>query len=735
VTTTLTALPFTYGKRLDDLEVLGKSSLLRSLPIQELSQFVELLDQVALPPGTCVFREGDAADLMYFVLEGEARIRRGSLELRPVRAGDSFGEAALLSAGPREITVETDRVVRLARLSRSRYLSFVANHPRAALHVTQALAACLAAQVTELTDDVRLLAHQRSLPRHTHVRIRRLDDDLTVPTGTLVGTLLPREHDGVPVVGGIVNAKNASLEKAIVADATLSPLTLATAEGRGVYLRSAALVVLEAARRAFPSASFHMGPPLEMGQVVVVSGANGDAGGDRAALVARVLAAANELRAEDAPIREEVWATDEARVHFAERAANANGVNGVAAILLARRESTVTLATCGETITLAMGPLLPRAGMIGRLVLDPHPSGMLLVLPDLSPYMPIERGVRIDPLATERTVPRYDGPMTAPTRRWLEELSVTSVGAFDAFCVAHRVPELIRVAEGFHEKWIGRIVDAICARRHELQVIAIAGPSSSGKTTFIKRLTVQLLVEGIRPVSLSLDDYYVDRDKTARDENGEYDFEAFEALDASLLRSQVGALLARAPVRAARYDFVTGKAAPEGGRELVMGEGDVLLVEGIHGLDPQLLAGVVDPARIYRIFVHPATTLAFDRLNVFPPDDLRLIRRIVRDRHQRNHDAAATIARWPSVRRAELRRIYPFLANADVVFDSALVYEPSILKTYAERYLLEVPPDDPTSATAYRLRKLLDPFVTIYPDHVPPTSVIREFIGGSGFEY
>jgi uridine kinase len=382
-----------------------------------------------------------------------------------------------------------------------------------------------------------------------------------------------------------------------------------------------------------------------------------------------------------------------------------------------------------------MGPLLPRAALVGPVHLEPHPAGLLLSLPELLRYMPLEHGARIDPIACERRAPRYDAPMATSQRRWLEGLGITSAGAYVTFCVGQSVPELIRVAEGFHEKWLGRIVDAIVSRRNDLQVIAISGPSSSGKSTFIKRLTVQLLVEGINPVALSLDDFYVDREKTPRDEGGDYDFEAFEALDIELLRAQSKKLLDHEPVRVARYDFLAGKNDPRGGRELRMKAGDVLLVEGIHGLDPALLEGVVDASRMYRIFVHPATTLAFDRANVLAPDDLRLLRRIVRDRHQRNYDAAATIARWPSVRRGELRRIYPFLANADVVFDSALVYEPSILKTYAERYLLEVPLDHPSAATAHRLRKTIDPFVTIYPDHVPPTSVIREFIGGSGFEY
>ena len=166
-----------------------------------------------------------------------------------------------------------------------------------------------------------------------------------------------------------------------------------------------------------------------------------------------------------------------------------------------------------------------------------------------------------------------------------------------------------------------------------------------------------------------------------------------------------------------------------------MRDGDVLLLEGIHGLNPALLDGVVSPDRVFRIFVQPSNTLAFDRLGALAPEDVRLIRRIVRDRHQREYSAADTIARWPSVRRGELVHIYPFLPHADAVFDSSLVYELSVLKTYAERYLLEVPASHPSFTTAHRLRRLIDQFVAIHPDHVPPTSLIREFIGGSGFEY
>ena len=325
--------------------------------------------------------------------------------------------------------------------------------------------------------------------------------------------------------------------------------------------------------------------------------------------------------------------------------------------------------------------------------------------------------------------------MPAEHQRWLAAMGVTSVGAFDELCISGQVSQLIRVAEGFHEKRIGQIADQIAAGRDRIRIISIAGPSSSGKTTFIKRLTVQLQIDGVNPVGISLDDYYVDREKTPRAPSGDWDFEALEALDLGLLQAHVGRLLAGEKVRTARYDFFTGKSDPEGGPEIQLRRGDVLMLEGIHGLDPKLLGPIPREGELFRIFIHPATTLPFDRLTRVSATDLRLLRRIVRDRHQRGYSAADNIMRWPSVQDGERQHIFPFQDEADAVFDAALVYEPAVLKVFAERYLLEVPPAHPAFPTAHRLRYLVDRFVSIYPDHVPPTSLVREFIGGSGFEY
>jgi uridine kinase len=324
--------------------------------------------------------------------------------------------------------------------------------------------------------------------------------------------------------------------------------------------------------------------------------------------------------------------------------------------------------------------------------------------------------------------------MTEQQERWLETLGCTSVGVFNRACIDGQVSQLIRVSEGFQEKRIGQTADAIAAGVDHLRVVCIAGPSSSGKTTFIQRLKVQLQVNGINPVGLSLDDYYVDRDLTPKDEKGELDFEAFEALRTDLLQDHLTRLMTGQAVKTARYSFPEGRSYPDGGREITLGPRDLMMLEGIHGLNPSLLAGV-PPDRVFRIFVCPLAQLPFDHLTRVHSSDVRLIRRIVRDRRHRGHNAAATIMRWPSVRAGEQKHIFPFQHHADEVFDSSLIYEPSVLRVYAERYLLEVPHSDPAYATAFRLLRLLDRFVAIYPNHVPPTSILREFMGGSGFEY
>ncbi|HEU4383305.1 MAG TPA: cyclic nucleotide-binding domain-containing protein [Anaeromyxobacteraceae bacterium] len=696
---------------------LARSPLLDGLSADEIARLLAHAEPVEVESGTAFLREGDQSRDMYFVLEGQARLRRHQLALKTLGPGDHFGALALLTGRPRAASATAASRLRLARISPQAWESFAEDEPRLAMRIVQRLLSEVREDLVEMTDSVGALLQGRSLPRAKEVTVRVDGVARPVRTGTPVRTLLPADVDGALVVAGLLGQKPVSLHTPIFSETEVAPLTVRQWEGRQIYTRSVGLLLLEAARLLDPSLRVRLGPSRGTVQIVEVAGADRL---DRTALSRDLLAAMERLVAADAPIRQEWWTVEEALAHFQER-----GWEDAARLLHTRPQATVPLVCCGDLYALSMGPLLPSTGSMRGFRLEPHPDGLLL---DYGPIDP--RNGRSAP-----SPPPREADMMRAHRTWLGALGVTSAGAFNDHCISGQVSQIIRVAEGFHEKRIGHIADEVAARRDRLRIICIAGPSSSGKTTFIKRLTVQLQVAGLNPVGLSLDDWYVDRDKTVRAENGDFDFEALEALDLRLLQDQVRRLLEGQEVKTARYDFRTGRSHPEGGPRLHLGRGDVLVLEGIHGLNPELLGSIPAAGQLFRVFIHPATTLPFDRLSRVSATDLRLLRRIVRDRHRRGYGAAENIQRWPAVQEGERRHIFPFQGEADVVFDSSLIYEPAVLKVFAERYLLEVPLDHPAFATALRLRHLIDRFVSIYPDHVPPTSIIREFIGGSGFEY
>jgi uridine kinase len=658
---------------------------------------------------------------LYVLLAGEACLRREQLALRRLTPGDHFGVLAFFGVAdrPESVTAEVASVV--LRISPACFTSLAAREPAIALGMVEALAASLGRELAHRTSEAVLFLQGRSLPRKATVTVKIGDQEHRVPTGTPVAALLPAEIDGAIVVAGLLGQKPVSLSTPVFLDTVLTPLTIRHWEGRQIYASSLGLVLLEAAGRVAPTLPVRMGPSRGTHQVVQVG--NGTV--DRAELARRISAEMERICATDAPIRQEQWPTDEAAHHFRER-----GWDDAAQLLKTTRLATHRLVSCGELYALSMGPLLPSTGGVRGFRLSPGEEGLALELGDRDPRLASNHGT---PPSTVRR--GGDGGMVVDHQRWLASMGVTSVGAFNELCISGQVSQLIRVTEGFQEKRIGQIADLIAAARDRIRIISIAGPSSSGKTTFIKRLKVQLQINGVNPLGISLDDYYVDRVNTPKDSAGEYDFEALEALDLPLLQEQMARLLRGETVKTARYDFKTGTSHPEGGPSISLGAGDVLMLEGIHGLNPGLLGSAPKEGELFRVFIHPATTLPFDRLTRVSATDLRLLRRIIRDRHQRGYSAAENIVRWPSVQAGERAHIFPYQGEADAVFDTALVYEPAVLKVYAERYLLEVPSDHPAYPTALRLRHLVDRFVSIYPDHVPQTSLIREFIGGSGFEY
>jgi uridine kinase len=702
---------------------LGRSRLLAGLDAAERELLLGSAELVRMPRGERVHAAADAGRNLYLLLDGTATLRRAELPLRRLLPGDHFGELALLGGAHRGETVTAETALTVARLSSTAWEHLLARAPAVAAKLAAAVAAALSRELAEITGDLGLLLRGRSLPRAREIVVRVGAEERRVRTGTLLSELLPAEIEGELVVGGLLGQKPVSLATPLSTSTTVAPLTVGHWEGRQIYAHSVGLVLLEAANAVAPGVTVRMGPSRGTEQVVELAG---DGTEDRAGLAGRISEAMARIAEADAPFRVEYWPTDEATEHFRER-----GWTDAARLLRIRRQATVRLVSCGEVYALSMGPLLPSTGAIRGFRLSPrHEDGLSLDYGARDPRN--GHGSKAAPAAPARP---KDGGMVRDHQRWLGAMDVSSVGAFNELCISGQVSQLIRVAEGFHEKRIGGIADQIAAAKDRIRVISIAGPSSSGKTTFIKRLNVQLQIDGVNPVAISLDDYYVDRERTPRDAKGDWDFEALEALDLPLLQDHVRRLLAGEAVTTPHYDFVSGRSKPAGGATIQLRPGDALMLEGIHGLNPRLLGAIPRAGELFRVFIHPATTLPFDRLTRTSATDLRLLRRIVRDRHQRGYRAGENILRWPSVQRGEREHIFPFQHEADAVFDSALVYEPAVLKVFAERYLLEVPPSHPAYPTAHRLRYLVDRFVSIYPDHVPPTSLLREFIGGSGFEY
>jgi uridine kinase len=717
-----------------DPQVLRRDRCLSAFGPADLEELSRYLECLRVDPEEVLLEENDRDRAVYFVLEGGARLSRNGIELGLLGPGEHTGEFTLVNPRQHHVSLTATKPLAVARLRREDFGALADQNPRLALRLLESLLGGVVERSVD-GEGLNALLRERSLPRRTTIQVRTNGGVRTIRTGTLVGELLPQEVNGHSVVGGLVGRKAASLTSPLSSDCDLEPLTTATLEGQSIDRNSQALLLLEASQRLDQPVDLRLSHSVGFGQRVVVHGVAED---QFAALAAQLDATMQSLVEADLPLLEEWWTVEEAQDHFLRA-----GWDSAAALLATWRDPAVPLCSYGQVYALSMGPLLPTTSRIRGFHVLVDRGGLLLMhgcraaprsfVP--GPYAQRSGSQDVLRLAAEAlAVSQQTSSLATEQERWLEALGITSVGAFNAACIEGKVSHLIHVSEGFQEKGIGRIADMVQQRGGSARIVCIAGPSSAGKTTFIKRLMVQLEVNGITPVPVSLDDYYVDRELTPRDPSGDYDFEALEALNLDLLAEHLERLLAGEVVKTAKYDFKAGKSLPTSGPQIALREHDILMLEGIHGLNPRLLAPSLH-RRIFRAFACPFAQLPFDRLTRVHASDVRLLRRIVRDRHTRGHNAVNSILRWPSVRAGERKNIFPFQHHADVVFDSSLIYELAVIKVYAERYLLEVPQSDPAYSTAFRLLQLLDRFVTIYPDQVPRTSILREFIGESGFEY
>lgn len=378
----------------------------------------------------------------------------------------------------------------------------------------------------------------------------------------------------------------------------------------------------------------------------------------------------------------------------------------------------------GDYIDYYTNSLMPSSGYINIFDLEPYFDGMLLRIPN-----------RNNPIELEEYIPQ--GKMFSIFREygsWNKLLNISNVGEFNIACANNKSFEMIKLSEALHEKKIAQIADQIANKEGGCpKIILISGPSSSGKTTFSKRLCIQLMVNGLRPISISMDNYFVNRVNTPLDENGDWDFEHINALDLPFFRQQINDLLQGKEVEIPTYSFEKGERIFEGNK-VKLNKDNILILEGIHALNPELLPNI-PREDTFKIFVSALTTITIDNHNWIPTTDIRLLRRIVRDYKYRNYSARETIARCPSVIRGETRWIYPFQEEADAMFNSALLFELAVLKQHAEPILAEVPKYCDEYSEAHRLIKFLQYFRPIPEKEIPPTSLLREFVGGSSFHY
>ena len=368
------------------------------------------------------------------------------------------------------------------------------------------------------------------------------------------------------------------------------------------------------------------------------------------------------------------------------------------------------------------GSLLTNTKQIYLYGLDKYYDGMLLRIPTLKDPSILPEMIRQDKLFE----------IFKEHHHWQDVMEIRTVGDFNNAVDTDHSIDLINISEALQEKKIAHIADEI-AKRKGVKLILLAGPSSSGKTTTCKRLSIQLIANGLRPLQISLDDYFVDREQSPRDEKGDYDFESIHALNLKLINEQFNALFNGEEVESPRYDFPTGKSV-KSGNKLKMEDNNVLVVEGIHALNPELTAQIPEELK-YRVYVSALTTILLDDHNYIPTTDNRLLRRIIRDYKYRGVDARETIRRWPSVRAGENKWIFPFQENADVMFNSAMLFELAVIKQQAEPLLEQVPENCPEYSEAYRLLKFLKYIKPIPNTDIPPTSLLREFLGGSSFKY
>lgn len=514
-------------------------------------------------------------------------------------------------------------------------------------------------------------------------------------------------------VSAKVNNKVEGMHYRVYNNKDIEFLDMRTSSGSRAYTRTLFFVLCKAVQDLYPGHDVVIDIPVSNGFYVDVR-LERDVTADDVDCIRKRMQEIVDARM---PIRRYMVPTEDAIALFEEK-------GDVEKVKLLRTSGSLytTYYKIGEYVDFYYGTLLTNTSQLYLFGLEKYYDGMLLRIPSLQ--NPDELG----------EVTRQDKmfEIFKEHHHWQDIIGIRTVGDFNAAVDAGHATDIINISEALQEKKIAQIAEQIAARSG-VKLVLLAGPSSSGKTTSCKRLSIQLAVNGLKPLQISLDDYFVDRERTPKDENGEYDYESIYALDLQKINDQFNALFRGEEVELPKYDFQSGKSKKSGQR-LKMNDNNVLVVEGIHALNPELTAQIPNE-QIFRVYASALTTILLDNHNYIPTTDNRLLRRIIRDYKYRGVSAQETIHRWPSVRAGENKWIFPFQENADAMLNTAMLYELAVLKMQAEPLLEQVPENCDEYAEAYRLLKFLKYFKGIPFNNLPPTSLLREFLGGSSFHY
>jgi len=518
------------------------------------------------------------------------------------------------------------------------------------------------------------------------------------------------------LVAARVNYKVEALDFLVYKPKDIEFIDLSVPSGMRVYVRTLSMVLSKAVTEVFPEKTFRIEHPISKGYYCILDGHSGPITAD--------IIAAIKLQ-----VKKNI---DQAHKIISEEK-QTKVVKELFGVKKNQKDKVSLFETLGNPycrffridnyIDYYNGVLLPSTDFLDIFDLVPYYDGMLMVVPNRENPIELEK-IEMYPKMFE-IFKEFVG--------WNKIMNLNSVGEFNIACQNNQTFNLIKVSEALHEKKVATIADMIANRAQKVKLVLVSGPSSSGKTTFSKRLSIQLLVSGLKPVVLSLDNYFVNREDTPLDEHGEWDFEHLHAIDLELFNQHMQMLLRGEEIEVPFFNFENGKRYYKGDK-LKLNDDSVLVMEGIHALNPELIPDV--PAALtFKIYVSALTTISIDNHNWIPTADTRLLRRIIRDYRYRNYSARETIARWPSVRRGEEKWIFPYQENADVMFNSALLFELAVLKRHAEPILAEVPKFCDEYTETHRLIKFLNFFISIPEREIPPTSLLREFVGGSSFRY